>query len=95
MALDSTAVAKIAKLARISVTEADKEHYAKEISSILSWVEQLNEVNTDGVPQLTSVSDVTLPWRKDEVTEGNQPEAVVKNAPSSDYGCFVVPKVVE
>lgn len=95
MALDGKAVAKIAKLARISVTEADKEHYAKEISSILNWVEQLSEVNTDGVPQLTSVTDVTLPWRKDEVTDGGQPEAVVANAPSSDYGCFVVPKVVE
>ncbi|NBO19322.1 MAG: Asp-tRNA(Asn)/Glu-tRNA(Gln) amidotransferase subunit GatC [Proteobacteria bacterium] len=95
MALDKQAVAKIARLARIEVTEADKEHYAKEISSILNWVEQLDEVNTDGVPQLTSVSDVTLPWREDKVTDGGQQEAVVKNAPASDYGCFVVPKVVE
>lgn len=95
MALDGKAVAKIAKLARIQVTDADKEHYSREISSILNWVEQLGEVNTDGVPQLTSVSDVTLPWRKDEVTDGNQADAVVKNAPAGDYGCFVVPKVVE
>lgn len=95
MALDKQAVAKIGKLARIALTEADKEHYAKEISSILSWVEQLNEVNTDGVPQLTSVSDVTLPWREDKVTDGGQQDAVVRNAPMSDYGCFVVPKVVE
>jgi len=95
MALDKQAVAKIAKLARIAVTEADKEHFANEISSILQWVEQLNEVNTDNVPQLTSVSAVKLPWREDKITDGNQPEAAVKNAPMSDYGCFVVPKVIE
>jgi len=95
MLLDKQAVAKIARLARIEVTDADKEHYAKEISGILQWMEQLNEVNTDGVSMLTSVSAVKLPWRKDVVTDGNQAEAVVKNAPSSDYGCFVVPKVME
>ena len=95
MALDIAAVAKIARLARIEVSESDKQHVAQEISGILQWVEQLNEVNTDGVPQMTSVSAVKLPWRKDEVTDGNQTEAVVKNAPQSDYGCFVVPKVME
>ena len=95
MLLDKQAVAKIAKLARIAVTDSDKDHYAKEISGLLQWMEQLNEVDTDGVPMLTSVSDVTLPWRKDEVVDVNQQEAVTKNAPSSDYGCFVVPKVME
>lgn len=95
MILDKHAVAKIAKLARIEVTDADKEHYASEISGILQWMEQLNEVNTDKVPQLTSVSEVKLPWREDKVTDGNQQEAVLKNAPQSDYGCFVVPKVME
>ena len=93
--LDTAAVAKIARLARIAVTDADKEHIAKEISGILQWVEQLNEVNTDNVPMMTSVSVVKLPFRKDVVTDGNQAEAVVKNAPQSDYGCFVVPKVME
>ncbi len=95
MILDKQAVAKIARLARIEVSDADKEHYAKEISGILKWMEQLNEVNTDGVQMLTSVSDVSLPWRMDAVTDGDQMEAVVKNAPASDYGCFVVPKVME
>ena len=95
MALDTKAVAKIARLARIAVTEEEKEHYAHEISGILQWVEELNEVNTDGVPMMTSVADMQLPWRKDEVTDGNQVDAVVKNAPQSDYGCFVVPKVME
>lgn len=95
MTLDSQAVAKIAHLARIRVTEQEKEHFAKEISGILQWVEQLSEVNTDGVPLMTSVSNIKLPLRKDMVTDGNQQAAILKNAPDSDYGCFVVPKVME
>ncbi len=95
MALDTQAVAKIARLARIEVTDAEREHFAREISGVLQWVEQLNEVNTDNVPQLASVAAVKLPWREDKVTDGNQQEAVVANAPQSDYGCFVVPKVME
>ena len=95
MTLDIAAVTKIARLARIEVPDSEKPLLAEQISGILQWVEQLNEVNTDGVPQMTSVSAVKLPWRKDVVTDGNQAEAVVKNAPQSDYGCFVVPKVME
>ncbi len=95
MALDTQTVAKIARLARIEVTEAEKVHFAREISGALQWFEQLNEVNTDGVPQMTSVSDVKLPRREDKVTDGAQQEAVLKNAPASDYGCFVVPKAME
>ncbi len=95
MTLDSQAVGKIAKLARIAVSEEEKPHLATEISSILQWVEQLGEVNTDGVPLMTSVAAMKLPLRADVVTDGNQQEAVIKNAPESDYGCFVVPKVVE
>jgi len=93
--LDKNAVAKIARLARIEITEAEKEDFAVKISGVLQWMEQLNEVNTDNVPQLASVAAVTLPWRDDKVTDGNQQEAVLKNAPQSDYGCFVVPKVME
>lgn len=95
MALDAHAVAKIARLARIAVSDEDKAHYAREISGILQWVEQLSEVNTDGVPQMTSVAAMTLPLREDIVTDGGQAEAIVKNAPQGDYGCFVVPKVME
>lgn len=95
MSLDSQAVAKIAHLARIRISEEEKQHFAKEISGILQWVEQLSEVNTDGVPLMTSVSHIRLPLRADEVTDGSQQEAVLKNAPESDYGCFVVPKVME
>lgn len=95
MTIDTKAVAKIAKLARISVSEEEKEHYASEISKILQWVEQLSEVNTEGVPLMTSVSQIKLPLRKDVVSDGSQQEAIIKNAPESDYGCFVVPKVME
>ncbi len=95
MLLDKHAVAKIAKLARIEMSEDDKDFYSKELSGILKWMEQLSEVNTQNVPQMTSVSAVTLPLREDKVTDGNQTDEVVKNAPQSDYGCFVVPKVLE
>ena len=94
MALTKEQVTKIARLARLAVTDQEKEHYAKEISGILNWVEQLSEVNTDNVPQLNSVSNQPLPWREDKVTDGNQQELVVKNA-TNEHGCFVVPKVIE
>ena len=95
MSLDTQAITKIARLCRIRVEQKDKEFYAKEISGILQWVEQLNEVNTDNVPQMVSVVELALPKRADVVTEGNQQALVLKNAPSADFGCFAVPKVIE
>ncbi len=95
MSFTEADVAKIAKLARIRLSDADKAHYAKEMTSILGWIEQLQSVNTDGVTPLASVSDQTLPWRKDEVTEGNRQKEVLANAPMQNYGCFAVPKVIE
>lgn len=95
MTIDSQAVAKIARLARIAISEEEKQHFTTEMSGIFQWIEQLSEVNTDGVPLMTSVSSVSLPLRDDMVTDGNQQAAIVKNAPDSDYGCFVVPKVME
>ena len=95
MALTDKDVKKIAKLARIRLSDADVAHYGSEINGILKWIEQLQEVNTDGVEALASVSDQALPWRKDEVTDGNQQQAVLKNAPNQNYGCFAVPKVIE
>lgn len=95
MSLDPAAVKKIARLSRIRVAEADLPHYAKELSGILAFVEQLNELDTNGVPQMVSVADIRLPMRQDVVTDGNQPEAVLKNAPASAHGCFEVPKVIE
>jgi aspartyl-tRNA(Asn)/glutamyl-tRNA(Gln) amidotransferase subunit C len=95
MTLDNAAMAKIARLARIAISEDEKTHFASEISGILQWIEQLSEVNTDGIPLMTSVCDMRLPLRNDVVTDGNQQAAILKNAPDSDYGCFVVPKVME
>jgi aspartyl-tRNA(Asn)/glutamyl-tRNA(Gln) amidotransferase subunit C len=92
--IDTKTVAKIAKLAHIEVSEKEKEHLSKELSGILTWIEQLNEVNTENVPLLASVSDTALPWRKDEVTDGHKRDAILINAPQSEYGCFVVPKVI-
>ena len=95
MTIDTAAVTKIARLASIEVADAEKEHFARELSGILRWIEQLSEVNTDDAPQLASVSETTLPLRKDEITDGHKREAVLANAPASEYGCFLVPKVIE
>lgn len=95
MALTDKDVKKIAKLARIRLSEDDVAHYGREINGILKWIEQLSEVNTDGVAALASVSDQPLPWRTDVVTDGNIQEQVLKNAPNASYGCFAVPKVIE
>lgn len=86
---------KIGRLARIRLSDNEAEHYTGEINNILGWIEQLQEVNTDGVEQMTSVCDMQLPMREDKITDGDYQEAVLKNAPANDYGCFVVPKVVE
>ncbi|MBM3617847.1 MAG: Asp-tRNA(Asn)/Glu-tRNA(Gln) amidotransferase subunit GatC [Alphaproteobacteria bacterium] len=95
MALTKQDVEKIGKLAHIALSEDDKTHFGKEIESILKWIEQLQEVDTDGVEALASVSGATLPWRKDEVTDGNKRDDILANAPHSEYGCFTVPKVIE
>lgn len=95
MSLTQEEIRKVAKLARIGMTAEDIDHFAQEVSSILEWVEQLQEVDTTDVPRMTSVADVTLPMREDEITDGGIQEDVLTNAPKSSYGCFVVPKVVE
>ncbi|MBA8666625.1 Asp-tRNA(Asn)/Glu-tRNA(Gln) amidotransferase subunit GatC [Holosporaceae bacterium 'Namur'] len=95
MSIDSSVVKKIAHLARIRITDEEASGYEKELNSILNWVEQLNEAETEGVEPLRSVINAELPRRKDEVTEGGIQEAVLKNSPISKYGCFIVPKVVE
>ncbi len=95
MALTDKEVQKIATLARIRLTGEELPHYAKEINGILKWIEQLGEVNTDGVTAMSSVSEQLLPWRADVVTDGSIQEQVLKNAPSAQYGCFAVPKVIE
>jgi aspartyl-tRNA(Asn)/glutamyl-tRNA(Gln) amidotransferase subunit C len=95
MSLDKATVAHIARLARLQVPEAELEVLAGELSNILGWIEQLNEVDTADVPPMASVVDVTLPQRADEITDGGYRDDVLANAPESTEGYFVVPKVVE
>jgi aspartyl-tRNA(Asn)/glutamyl-tRNA(Gln) amidotransferase subunit C len=95
MSLDKDTVAKIAHLARIHVPEQDLAPLAGELSQILEWVEQLNEVDTDGVAPMTSVVEIPARWRKDEVTDGGYVEDVLANAPEAEHGFYTVPKVVE
>lgn len=95
MSIDKSTVSKIANLARIHVTEEDLDYYAPQIQKILAFAEQLQGADTDGVAPLASVSDIVLPLRKDVVTDGNIAEQVLKNAPESTEGFFVVTKIVE
>jgi len=95
MSLDEATVARIARLARIAVPEAELQPLAGELSHILEWIEQLNEVDTADVPPMTSVVAVKLRLRADEVTDGERPEDILRNAPERQDGYFVVPKVVE
>ena len=93
--IDEKTVTKIAKLARIKIADSEKAHYAKEISTIVNWLEQLAEVNTDNVPILTSVVESRLPRRADEITDGGYTKEVLANAPKAEFDSFVVPKVVD
>ena len=95
MAIDAATVRKVAKLARISEPEERLESLAQELNGILAWIEQLNEVDTDGVEPMTSAEATSLPMREDVVTDGGDPSRVLANAPKSANGFFVVPKVVE
>jgi len=95
MALDKRTVAHIASLARIRLSEDELEPLADELSHILTWVEQLNEVDTSDVTPMASVAVTTLPMREDVVNDGGSRNAVLGNAPRTVRGFFVVPKVVE
>ena len=95
MSLDEATVARIARLARIAVPADELQPLATELSRILEWIEQLNEVDTEGVPPMTSVAAMQLAWREDRVTDGGRPEDILANAPERQDGYFVVPKVVE
>ena len=95
MSLDKDTVKNIAYLARIRVEEDKLEPLAGELSAIMGWIEQLQELDTDGVEPMASVVAVDLPQRKDAVTDGNCRDAVLKNAPDAVDGFFTVPKVVE
>ncbi|MBM3548455.1 MAG: Asp-tRNA(Asn)/Glu-tRNA(Gln) amidotransferase subunit GatC [Alphaproteobacteria bacterium] len=95
MSLDKDTVRKVATLARIKVPDSDLDHMAKELSGVLGWIEQLNEVDISGVQPMTSVAQMKLKMRADEVADGGNAEKVTQNAPEGAHGFFVVPKVVE
>jgi aspartyl-tRNA(Asn)/glutamyl-tRNA(Gln) amidotransferase subunit C len=95
MHVDEATVRRIARLARIKIADSEVAGLEKELSGILTWVEQLNEVDVAGVEPMTRVVDVTLKQRKDEVTDGQIADDVVRNAPLTEDHFFVVPKVVE
>ena len=95
MAIDAATVRKVARLARIAEPEEKLETLAKELTGIMTWIEQLNEVDTNGAEPMTSAVAVALPMREDVVTDGGDPAKVLSNAPKTVDGFFVVPKVVE
>ena len=105
MSLDKDTVARIARLARLKVPDEELTPLAGELSGIMAWIEQLNEVDTTGIEPMSSISDVTLPLRADKVTDGGIAAKILANAPGGAVyidpteknagGFFTVPKVVE
>jgi aspartyl-tRNA(Asn)/glutamyl-tRNA(Gln) amidotransferase subunit C len=95
MSVDTATVKKVASLARIAISDSDAERLAPELNNILGWIEQLGEVDTSNVEPTTAVIPNTLRLREDVVTEGQQRDAVLQNAPQGEHGFFTVPKVVE
>ncbi|HMK78476.1 MAG TPA: Asp-tRNA(Asn)/Glu-tRNA(Gln) amidotransferase subunit GatC [Xanthobacteraceae bacterium] len=95
MSVDAATVRRIAHLARIAVAEDEIEHLRGELNAILAFVEQLGEVNVEGVEPMTSVTPMALKMRADVVTDGNIADDIVKNAPATEDHFFLVPKVVE
>jgi aspartyl-tRNA(Asn)/glutamyl-tRNA(Gln) amidotransferase subunit C len=95
MSVSSQQVRHIAKLARIGMSDAEIEALVPELNNILGWVEQLGEVNTDGVEPLTAVIDQKLRLRDDVVDDGDIRQDVLANAPEAQHGFFAVPKVIE
>ena len=95
MSVDSATVRHIAKLARIAVSDAEVEALAPELSNILGWIEQLQEVDVSSVQPMTAVIPNQLRLRDDVVTEGGISEDVLSNAPVAEHGFYAVPKVIE
>lgn len=95
MSVDTATVKKVASLARIAISDSDAERLVPELNNILGWIEQLGEVDTANVDPMTAVIPNTLRLRADVITEGQQRDAVLQNAPQGEHGFFTVPKVVE
>ena len=95
MSVDADTVRRVAKLARIAVSEEEVKELAGELNGILTWVEQLGEVDVEGVEAMTSVTPMRLKRRQDVVEDGGDPARALANAPETQEGFFVVPKIVE
>ena len=95
MSVTNEQVRHIAKLARIAMSDEEIERLVPELNNILGWVEQLEEVNTDGVDPLAAVVPNALPLREDKVSEGDCRDEILANAPVAEHGFFAVPKVIE
>lgn len=95
MSVDDTTVRRIARLARIKVSDQDVDRFGGEINDILKWIEMLDEVDVKGVEPMTSVVDVAMKMRQDLVDDGACPSDILANAPASEDNFFMVPKVVE
>jgi aspartyl-tRNA(Asn)/glutamyl-tRNA(Gln) amidotransferase subunit C len=95
MSVDADQVRRIAHLARIAVADEEVEHLKGELNAILAFVEQLSEVNVEGVEPMTSVTPMAMKMREDVVTDGGIPDEIVRNAPATEDHFFLVPKVVE
>ena len=95
MSVDTATVRHIAKLARIAVSDAEVEALVPELNNILTWVEQLQEVDVEGVEPMTAVIPNQLRLRDDIVTDGGKRDDILKNAPVAEHGFFAVPKVIE
>ncbi len=95
MSVTKEDVRKVARLSRIAVEDGRLETLAGELNGILGWIDQLNEVDVEGVEPMTSVVETVMPMRADVVTDGDKVDEILANAPKRDDGFFVVPKAVE
>lgn len=95
MSLTPEQVMRVARLARIRISPEQSEHLGNEINNILHWIDQLQQVDTQGVENYTDYNPVSMPERADAICDGDMVEAVLKNAPESAHHMFAVPKVVE
>jgi aspartyl-tRNA(Asn)/glutamyl-tRNA(Gln) amidotransferase subunit C len=95
MSVDAKTVRRVAHLARIAVADDEVEHLKDELNAILAFIEQLSEVNVEGIEPMTSVTPMEMKTREDVVTDGEIPDMIVQNAPLREDHFFVVPKVVE
>lgn len=93
--MDKATVAKVSRLARIRLTDAEQDKFTSELDHIMQWIEQLSAVDTDNVEPLPSPVDIDLRLREDTVNDGDCAKDVLANAPEDNTGFYVVPKVVE